>query len=415
MDIQKFKEEQMNDEEKSWEQIQEIKNLFSPNIINSVRIKSKQEALEKATYTIQNTLRTMKDSGLDFKNTEPGHGPGHLIRDYVHSTLLFNNLEADAKNIFVGFVGGTLHDMGCSIIPRYDESTRAVRHAEVGALLTKKILDENSNLNDAEKISISHVIAAHTHYTKPSEIKCKDGETRIIEPYKDLDENGRPIYPVWFPRWVDRLDCNGAAFIGRHYLTLAEKHKDYDGIEHFEVDFPQHMQPLLRSFKEQVDEKGNRNQVMSEHMKMFADSQNNESPYGKHDYGFMVEMRDRAKERVYRIVESTQKNEILSPWEEESIREAWISFLSENVEPRIGNKTARTLDDMFEKLPEKTRHAWCNAFLTTMKEYKEYADEKLKQIEKTKMVYELPGIIIDVREVIKPNSYWVEKIKNIGR
>ncbi|MEK7148151.1 MAG: hypothetical protein AAB758_02535, partial [Patescibacteria group bacterium] len=272
----------------AWNEMQEIRNSFSPDLLKEIRVSYRTDSVEKATEIVQKTLTAFKDAGYDFSGIEPGHGPGHIMRDYMNSIILFSKLEANPKYILPGFVGGALHDIGCAVIPRYEEDKKAVRHAEAGALLVKNLLEENIDLNDAERISIIYSMAAHTHYRGGSEIKCADGETRIVKPYLDLDDTGNPIWSVWFTRWVDRLDCNGPTMIGRHYLTLAEEHKDYDGETHFDIEFAHHMNPLLRPFKEQVDEKGKRNQTMSEHLKMFADSQSNDSPYGKWDYGFMT-------------------------------------------------------------------------------------------------------------------------------
>ncbi|MBS3086399.1 hypothetical protein J4422_01745 [Candidatus Pacearchaeota archaeon] len=402
-------------EGKNWQDIQEIRGSFTPKLLEDIRATSKEDAIERATDVIQRTLTSFRDNGYSFANVEPGHGIGHLVRDYMNSYILFSGLEADPKHLFLGFVGGSLHDLGCAVVPRYDESKRAVRHAEAGSLLVKSLLENETELNDAEKTSIAYVIAAHTHYRGEDPVKCQDGETRIVKPYQELDETGHPIWPVWFTRWVDRLDCNGPAFVGRHYLTLGEKHEDYDGVVHFDVDFSHHMKPLLRPFKEQVDESGKRNQTMSEHMKMFADSQNNESPYGKHDYGFMVKLRDRSRERLYRIVNSTQLPPQFSVERESEIRRAWASFLSENVEPsRLGRQTALTLDGMFSGLEEGTRHAWCNGFLSIMQEYIPYSLDRLKLLEKETLndaYFHLPGIAGDIRGVISAKGKaWVAAV-----
>ena len=389
------------DEATAWNEMQEIRNSFSPNLLNDIRVSSREDAVEKARNIVQRTLSEF-GKHYDFSNIEPGHGPGHIMRDYMNAVILFSKLDANPKHILPGFVGGALHDIGCAVVPRYEEDKRVVRHAEAGSLLVKQLLDKDTSLNDAEKISIVYTMAAHTHYRTESKIECADGETRIIKPYLEFDKNNQPLWPVWFTRWIDRLDCNGPTFIGRHYLTLGEVHKDFDGKENFDVDFENHMKPSLRPFAEQVDENKKRNQTMSEHMKMFADSQSNESPYGEYDYGFMVELRNKSKERIDRIINSTQNAPRFFIDTEWDIRNSWKLFLSEKIEPsNLGNKTAKTLDKMFGKLDDKTRHAWCNAFLTTMNEYVGYSQEKLSMLsDKNDEVYAVPGITEDLRKVI---------------
>ncbi len=397
-----------SDEVTAWNEFQEIRNSFSPSLYDSIRANSRGEAIERAIDVTKSVLEDFAKV-YDFTNIEPGHGPGHLMRDYMNSLILFGELEGvNPKHIFPGFVGGALHDIGCAVIPRYEESTRALRHAEAGSLLVKKLLDKNPDLNDAERISIAYSMAAHTHYTKENVVECIDGKKRTIKPYLDSDGD-IPLWPVLFTRWVDRLDCNGPTFVGRHYLTQAEEHKDFDGVAHFDVKFGHHMNPLLRAFKEQVDNSGNRNQTMSEHMKMFGDSQNNDSIYGKHDFGFMVKLRDRQTERVYRIVESTQSKINFSVEREIQIRDAWTSYLANNVEhSQLGEETAKTLDEMFGELEKGTRNAWCNAFLTTMQEYVGYSRERLHMLEGiSEDKLKLPGIADDIRKTITPGKNWV--------
>jgi len=397
----------LKSEAAAWEEVQRLRRDFNPELLKDIRINSRGEAVERATEVIQRLLTDLKDYNLNFPQISPGHGSGHLTRDFVNARILFRNLEADPRDAFVGFVGGSLHDIGCVIISRYEESTRAVRHAEAGALFARHLLENQKDLSDLERTAIAYSIAAHTHYRGESEVKCDDGETRIVKPYMELDKNGKPVWPVCFTRWVDRLDCNGPAYLGRHYLTLAEEHKDFDGLTHFDVRFAHHMTPLLRHSKDQVDDKGVRNQTMSEHMKMFADSQTNESPYGKYDYGFMVQLRDGSKDMLNRIVHVTQVPTIFNPEREREIREVWRKFLYGNVEPSmLGLVTSGTLDGMFGELEDKTRYAWCSAFLTTIYEYSRWAEERLKYIEgQDSRSYSFKPITDDVREVIKPR-YW---------
>ena len=64
----------------------------------------------------------LKVSGL-----EPGHGPGHFVRDYVNSLRLFKALEADPRHVFIGFCDAALHDIGCAFVPRYQETETVLR------------------------------------------------------------------------------------------------------------------------------------------------------------------------------------------------------------------------------------------------------------------------------------------------
>lgn len=134
----------------------------------------------------------------------------------------------------MGLVAGTLHDVGCALVEHYAETQRVVRHAEGGALLLQEILPRLL-LSEKQKILICYAVAAHTHYLKPQTV----GED-TIEPYLDTSE-GEPLWGILFTRWVDRLDCNGAGFVGRHYLTLARAHQDFDGKQFYGIEFAEHL------------------------------------------------------------------------------------------------------------------------------------------------------------------------------
>jgi len=410
--LEKIKQSIYN-EKQSWPKIQELKKSFDPRLFDSVNATSKQQALERAIEVVHSTLGALEKLGLNYLDVCPGHAAGHITRDYVNSLTLFSKLEADQKHLFVGFAGGIMHDIGCAVMDRYLESKRAVRHAEAGALLLEELFADNSSLdlNDAEKILIKYAVAAHAYYKRdPEKILCSDGETRIVTPYQEVDKEGNPIWGVWFAKWVDRLDCSGPTFPARHYLTLGEDHEDYDGESHFNIEFADHMRPLLRPFKEQVDKKSNRNQTMSEHVKMFADSNTNDSPYGKHDFGAMIEFRDFAKEIAYKIIQATQEPKKLNLVEEVRIIGKLNSYLTGNIEPTVlGLLIAQKLTQRFIHLPETTRFAWLNGFQTMMREYKPWSAKKLSQLEEVakqfpgQEIFRLPMTAEDIREVIKPN------------
>lgn len=285
-------------------------------------------------------------------------------------------------------------------------------------MLLKEILDSQdfgNSLSEAEKVLMAYAVAAHTHYLKPASVKCSDDEMRTVEPYMDLDEQGKPLLGIWLPRWVDRLDCNGPTFVGRHYFTLAHTHKDFDGVAHFDVSLPQHMRPFLRPFKEQTDELGNRNQTMSEHMKMFADSQNNESPYGKHDFGEMIHIRDLHTDMLRPIIQATQQGEFFTDERLTKLREAWNTFLSTYIEPTPkAREDVAILDREFSRLDSAVVNAWSHSFLETMKQYQRWADIKLSRLSGlSDRALFLPILQADVRDLIRPRSEWKSLVERL--
>jgi hypothetical protein len=340
--------------------------------------------------------------GLDIKDIEPGHGVGHLVRDYVNALSFLPGMHAKSGDIFVGLVSGTLHDTGCTLVDRYSESGRALRHAEVGALLFNESMKDFQNLDDAERLAIAWSIAAHTNYLKPHEVKCSDGITRTVEPYQNLDDRGNPLLGVWFPQWADRLDCNGPTFPARHYLTLVKSHKDLSGGQFVEMDFQEQMKPTMRTAEEIKAAGGKR--TMLEHLALYAHSQTNDSPYGKHDFGIYRVLRDESRQMLRDILGSSQTAPDFSKEAEEMILDRWDNFLVNNIEPSPNTpEVAKTLRAMFKTLDDYARDAWCNAFMATMKHYAVWAEKRISTMDMMPAHrYCLPGISQDIRKQISP-------------
>jgi hypothetical protein len=335
---------------------------------------------------------------------EPGHGPGHWCRDYVHALRLSFDETLPAEAVLPTLVAGTLHDIGTAFVDRYADKTRAVRHAEVGALIVRAAALESEALTPVEADLAAYAIAAHTHYLKPSEVACADGETRTVTPYTDMD-GYKPIYAVWAPRWVDRLDCSGPCFVGRHYLTLARDHEDFGGTTGFyKVTLAKHLRPLLRSADE-IKAQGD-GMTMLEHFRMFAQSQSDDSPYGRHDVGIMRTLRQAYRASLENIIAQTAH-----PTDAEApILKAWELFLGTNVEPsEQGWMTAHNLGlRAFADDPE-AKHAWSSGFRAVMFEYLAWADRTLAFLKRLPAEYlRLPGISDDIRNVVRPHPSWVK-------
>ena len=199
-------------------------------LISEVQVGSRQEAISRGTEIISHVQQKLVYWGIDVSQMEPGHGPGHQIRDFVNAVRMVSMWDEsdlsgpDAKHLFLGIVAGSLHDIGVALVPRYMENQRQLtKHAEVSSLLLGMCL-KGANANEAEKKLLQYAVAAHTHY-----LKDRDVNGMTIAPYKDTYSDGTPIWFVWIPRWVDRLDLSGPMLVGRHFLTLVNAHKDWDG------------------------------------------------------------------------------------------------------------------------------------------------------------------------------------------
>ena len=395
--------EMISDESISWPVIQNLRNAFSARLVDHVNIDTREEALGKGVQVIKHIFNGLEKLNMDIYDIEPGHGVGHIARDYANGLILTSQLEADPKNLFIGLVTGSVHEIGLTLVNRYQESNRVIRHAEAGALLLWEILSDLKILNESEKILICYGVAAHTHYLKSTTIKCEDGVEREVIPYQDTDEKGNPILSVWLARWIDRLDINGPAFVGRHYLTLADTHSDFDGKNFYEVSFRNHMKPLLRNADE--IRKAGGNQTMLEHLNMFANSQNNESPYGLHDFGKMIEIRDEQTRRLKRIINSVvDDKESFSQFKTNRILASWVDFLCQGVEPtKKSGDTALRLQVEFHKLDSENKRAWLNGFVVTMDEYFDWSKSMIIQLNCFPNEWLLLGKRnIDVKKIISP-------------
>jgi len=379
--------------------IRKMRETFRPELIDGVHDGTRAEALTRGMETVQGILSALKSFGIDPATIEPAHGPGHWLRDYVNALRLFSQLNVTPAETFIGFVAGSLHDVGCTLVYRFDEAHRLVRHAEVAALLLEFLFELDSfALNKAEQLLIRYGMAAHTHYLRTTQVKDKHGNViGAIEPYFEM-VGDKPFYPVWMPRWVDRLDTNGPAYVGRHYVTLAKEHQDFDGKNYYDVDFVSAMRPLLRT----KEERGNDSMTMAEHLRMYAETQNNDSPYGKHDFGAMIELRDAYKARIRRVIEATQMSSAADPELRPEVLQRWKRHLAKNIEPYAkGEEVAGQLTQMFLALPEYTQRAWQNAFNVCLDEYRAWSDEAIKFLETIPVEYRsLPGVCDNLQSML---------------
>lgn len=366
---------------------------------------TRSEAIMEAVEATSIILKTVLAHGGNPQNAEPAHGPGHWGVDFYHALRLANDPEVPISAILPAMIAGSLHDIGTMAVDRFADKRRAFRHAEAGAVLVGVTACRSQALMYEDIDCTIYAIAAHTHYLRDQEVTCEDGTVRRVRPYQDTLDDGKPFLPVWLTRFADRLDVNGAQrFVGRHFLTLARDHEDYGTEGFFKVSFDKAMRPLLRT-KEEIKADGGE-QTMLEHMRMFAQSQNSASPYGKHDFGAMVVLRDQYRTTLEDLIDDVAKpHDVDVP----RILEAWEIFLGTNIEPgEHGRRTARNLVSGFRKLDQTTQRAWVSGFETSMTAYRYWANEALAFLRsQPEEILCLPAIG-DIRELIEPNQAWVE-------
>ncbi len=383
---------------------QEVRARFSSELLLHTPTLDRRVAIRRAVEALHVIVpRLFADRGL--VEAEADHGPGHWCRDYVNALRLGHDVGLSPRLVVPCILGGTLHDVGTLFVDRYADRHRLVRHAEVGALAFKAAA-HGSGLTTEEIDLVAYAIAAHTHYLKPTEVTLGDGTVHTVTPYADMDGD-RPLLEVWLARWVDRLDCSGATFVGRHALVSVRDFHDFSSHHGFyPVRFADHMRPLLRT-REQVAASDDKAQTMLEHLMMFANSQTNASPYGRHDLGAMVQLRDAQRAALERIC-----HRVLQPLkvDEGRVPEAWVRFLATNIEPSpAGREAAARLKADFVALAPETRRAWTSGFYATMGEYRHWAASALAFIEALPASERsLVGLPFDLPTLIRPDPSWVD-------
>jgi hypothetical protein len=421
MHLKKLKaslEKIIKEEGYSWVRIEALREGFFPEKIKEIEYSNEERAIKDGLYVVREILQAFQEIGLDFSGTpaEAGHGKGHLIRNYLNSLRLFSKMMGRPRHIFIGLVAGILHDLGYLMIDSCWERKRAIGHAEIGALM---LLDAMQNLplkdglGKVARIAIAYAVAAHSHYLDEKRFIGEDGKIRIRKPYPDLDEVGCPIFAVWFPRWVDRLDLNGPTFVARHFLTLENHFDRGESRSRTEIALAEYFKPILRSPEEIKKEGGKK--TMLEHLYQFHQSQTNNSPYGRYDFGRMVILRDETKRFMTPIIEAVRHPVDLTQSEEENILRAWFLFLTSNIEPtEKGRKAAQKLGEIFKELPKDSRQAWLNGFREVMRQYLYWANSVLGFFEKESLFTEgifrfwndFSPVTSNVKAIIQPSLEW---------
>lgn len=374
-EFEKFREFMTTQEGLAWTAHLNVRQLVEESyteIFESVEVDSPDAAMKKASIVVNNILRIMSGV-INVDIIDAGHGIGHLSRDYLHA-LLLSAEKMDPRHLYIGMVAGILHDvLGCSVVDRYDDRRRAIKHAEVGALLWSRLAAE-MRLDPIESSLIYYGVAAHTHLLRETKIACSDGVERTLMPYVDEDASG-PRLMFWLPRQIDRLDANGPCFIARHYLTLARDHSDLDSSGgYYKIRFEAHMRPLLRTEEEiRADPEG---RTLREHLMMYANSQNDSSPYGKYDGEVMRRMRDSYKTRLLKVIESFDDTSHWCSKVDERTAERWSEWLATKIESSTSGRMAvKTLEERFSALPKEIQKPWFNAMATTLTQYQEWREE----------------------------------------
>lgn len=221
--------------------------------------------------------------------TPPGHDKGHLYRDLLASIYLNHSTkdqicyQSDAS---AGLLAGIYHDIGTSIIPRYQDKKFGVGHAETGSFLfwqvSEGILGENT------RKLVSYAIAAHTHYLNDINVEVPQNYIKT-KYWGNISQNsdGKLIgAAVHLTRLSDRTDTNGVSFIFRHinaHLDTSQSGgREFQANQWVDINHDslvQILNPIIRD---------NPTQPLTtlEHVFNFAKSNDGSTPYSEKDYLF---------------------------------------------------------------------------------------------------------------------------------
>lgn len=344
-------------------------------------IRTKELAKQELANVPENVIPQIFERLQPYLETLPGgHSKNHVNRDFISSVVFSNdpwvdNLDSVEK--FVGIMGGTFHDIGNSVINRYEETKRFAGHAETGAFLFGEIAKD---LLPPNLLKLSQfAITAHTHYTKDIPV-TREGKTVIKKPYDDtLDKDGNKA-GIWLARWADRLDMQGVQGFIRSAISKAEPTEDYDQEGFHKIkenefeDFLYHFNPILRT------ENFTHGRNILEHITMFKNSALNKSIYSEHDTLYFLNelIKPNAKEQDEFIREVLKETPTLS---EDELNEKFYTFYKmcrlvddgSNIEVIIN-----LFMDKFSYVPMDQRSHWANGFSVLPRLY----DQMLSRMEK---------------------------------
>ena len=232
-----------------------------------------------------------------------GHGISHLNQDILTAMAIYNDSSFPRETLFAsdfwaGILGGILHDIGNSVVPRYADYQRRSGHAEIAAWITFNLLE--GIFSNPFRLLIAYAISAHTHYTKPVTIAgkgLKDGDyIRPVYWYQDYNPEVKDWVGmgVILVRAIDRMGTRGVILWGRHLLAAADSVQsgvvgiDLTGKEKpYQVDLDAlraHVMPQLGM----ILREGSSSQeipTVLQHMKNLqgGDLGKRNSPYGRND------------------------------------------------------------------------------------------------------------------------------------
>lgn len=301
---------------------------------------------------------------------KPGHDTGHLYRDYLSGAAITGTDSYAAKaypnDSTAAFFGAAYHDLGNSIVFRFQDYLWECGHAEVGAWLFYKLTEKF--LPESTRRLTAYAIAAHTHMLKPVETKV--GFTR--QPWVDhlFENESHPVgVSIWITRFADRLDTNGVTLLCRHIIATIEgsrqEGRNFSGTEWYEVN----EDALNILLKPDTILSGTTPSALK-HLENFANSAKNITPYSQHDDQFPI-MKDFMN---YKVKQSETLIDIVKNQTGKADFNKFRRFVAQMSLSPIITSTINDVEKLWDKLTPEEQSHWGPAFDYIEKSYSEWLE-----------------------------------------
>lgn len=366
------------DEPDVLKRIMDLRARVHPEMLSNVDATSFDHALNRGVSVIQKALVALEQEGITLDQIEPGFSKGHTARLYAYALII---CSADPDNTvilspaarFLGLVSGTLAKIGLVFTDRYSEKARPTGYAEKSGLFLSDFLFQRSLISTDERDLIAYSAAAQSHYfgTIPSD------SLRQVPEYDEVIGD-KVMWSAILARWPNRCDSVDPAFFARHWITRAKSlnpgHVDF-GIDGFhDSKFAEHMNPIIDKSTH----------TMLYHFNMFVESQSNPKlPYGKYDFGKMLELLGILKPQMLRIVERAQRRDnavIFSSDQQEAILNAFSIFMIALDGSKDAPDAVSKIMGAFRGLDESVRQCWLHTFIQVMYEHIGWFDEMYQML-----------------------------------
>ena len=333
--------------------IQSIRDEFEPLDENSLAMI--EAAREEIALLPDNCLLQLLERFAPYIDSLPaGHSKGHLSRDIVHASQILHDPQmesCDDLNTVVMLYGGIFHDIANAVMDKYDDDKRLASHAEAGAFLFGIYAADLVPQHLRKLIQLS--IAAHTHLLKPKHVEGYDIERQPYtgELYRTILQKG--IYGV---RQADRADNLGPVHFIRHIAAISMPVSMSLG----DVTYQAHSdedEEFIRQFDTTPDTAG----TTATHLKRYADSALQSSPYSEFDSAYLSKTLYHPEAEMSHLILDILANtpQELSTPEEKT--DAFIHFLRTMALVEPGMDIAQRLDRFAQKftlLPDRDQQKW---------------------------------------------------------